>query len=406
MITWLTDNIGTGPYLDIDNANGEYDIIDVRNLVDKSGNKSAEILAIVDLGVDLIRKNKKIVIACDYGMSRSNSIAIGVIAKSKSFSFHEALNLVKDKIRLDHIKPEVLDAVYKVINPQVKVKSEGPRLVITGSSGFLGKALESRLKEKFFVKTVSSKDFDLISGSVYLDFIVKENGIDTIVHLANPRVYTLNKAMGDSLVMLKNVIDVCNLNKIKLLFVSSWEIYSGYEIKELIVNEETPALPKGSYGETKWLSEQLIVHHHNVSNLDYTIFRASPIYGEGSDKPKFIYNFLDRAKRNQTIVTHEYLNGAPNLDLLYVHDFTKAVENCMKVDARGVFNIASGTVLSTKEIAKLVVSTIKSGSKIESTLIDSYYPDIRFDTSKATNELSWSPEVTFKKFINSLAKLS
>ncbi len=45
--------------------------------------------------------------------------------------------------------------------------------------------------------------------------------------------------MGQTLAMLRNVIDVCVSNNIRLVYPSSWEIYSGYA-GTLRVGESVP----------------------------------------------------------------------------------------------------------------------------------------------------------------------
>ncbi|MEO5684449.1 MAG: NAD-dependent epimerase/dehydratase family protein [Chitinophagaceae bacterium] len=403
MINWLTENIGTGPYLAISEISGDFTIIDVRNLVDKDGNKEDEILLKIDEGLNLLNGGKKIVVCCDYGMSRSNSIAAGIIARYQSISFFEAVSLLQKKVPAAGIKVEVLNAVFNAVKTTgFEKKNDVPRILITGGGGFVGTMLAKSLDENFFIKSISSKDVDLINNPVLLDVLVKENEINTLIHLANPRIYTLNKAMGDSMVMLKNVLESCRLNDVKLMYVSSWEVYSGYRSNELLADENTPLFPKGAYGETKWLSEQLIQHYNKLFGMKYSILRSSPVYGSSSDKPKFIYNFIDKARKDEKIMTHNYLNGSPTLDLLHIDDFISAMSKCIDFPGNETFNVGSGKLLSTLQIAELIVRRLKSKSVIDSTGINSYYSNIKMDCSKAMKLLSWKPVNTFQNYLNKI----
>ena len=143
--------------------------------------------------------------------------------------------------------------------------------------------------------------------------------MDCIVHLANPRVYTSNTALGESLSMLKNVIDVCISRDIRMIYPSNSEIYSGCE-GTIHVDESTTPCPRGPYGETKYLSELLIDHNRDTAGLRCAVMRSSPVYGHGSDKPRFLYNFIEKCLRSETVVTHRYRNGKPSLDLMHIDD--------------------------------------------------------------------------------------
>ena len=191
----------------------------------------------------------------------------------------------------------------KLLSPKTK------RLLITGSSGFIGRGLISKIQKKdYLLFTPSREEIDLLQDAVLLDLTVKEKGINTILHLANPRIYTTNKSMGESIVMLKNVLDVCSQNKIRLIYLSGWEVYSGYKSNELWADETLAFCPAGCYGQTKVLCENLIDLYRLKNNLSCLILRSSPVYGIESDRPKFIWNFIYKAKENIEIITHNYIN--------------------------------------------------------------------------------------------------
>ena len=78
-IRWINEYLGTAPAADIvelDNIK----IIDVRDLVDKAGNQSETIKEKIMTGVKYLQSGEKTIVCCDYGISRSNAVAIGIIA--------------------------------------------------------------------------------------------------------------------------------------------------------------------------------------------------------------------------------------------------------------------------------------------------------------------------------------
>lgn len=402
MIGWITDNLGTASFEEMIEKTNIY-VVDVRDMVDKVGNLVNAVKDKIDEALFHLEHGEKVVICCDYGKSRSNAFAVGVLAKALQITFNEALNRVIQATGEKDIKIEVLAAVRKAIEDQKIPYSSTPplatdkRILLTGGSGFIGKALKSRLSKNYQVFAPNRKEIDLTEGLVELDTFVKEKYISHIIHLANPRIYVTNRAMGDSIIMLRNVLDVCRENNVKLIYTSSWEVYSGYRSRFLLASESLPRLPKGPYGETKYLCEMLIEHYfHLYNHLSYVIVRSSPVYGINSDKPKFIYNFIHKAIRGDDIVVHEYLNGFPALDLLHIADMVEALILTVENDVTGPINIGTENSINTTEIAQLIVNMLGSKSIIKHNKIQDFTSNIVMDTSRAVLELGWHAKTNIK----------
>jgi nucleoside-diphosphate-sugar epimerase len=151
------------------------------------------------------------------------------------------------------------------------------------------------------------------------------------------------------------------------------------------------------------MCEKILEYAKINDNLEYQILRFSPIYG-GGDKPKFIYNFIEKALKNETITTHRYLNGYPKLDLLYVVDAISAIKSSIEKDLNGVVNIGSGRGYSTNDVAEMIVKTLKSKSMIQHKKIDDYAPNIVMDTAKAKKLLDWRPVTSLHTGIDAAIK--
>ncbi|MCS6955558.1 MAG: NAD-dependent epimerase/dehydratase family protein [Candidatus Calescibacterium sp.] len=410
MIKWLTNNIGTGSYEKVISLiEPDVDLLDVRDLVDKEGNNVEAIKQKINQGLNSLIGGKKLVICCDYGMSRSNSIAMGIIAKYYGISLLDALNKVKGVVSETDVKLSVLHKVLEVLDNSDKEKQpkiqESKKILITGANGFIGRETIPLLKnDGHLLYTPPRNQLDIEYQNISLSLFVREKQIDTVIHLANPRVYTSVESLGKSLIMLKNILDVCAQNKIRIIYVSGWEVYSGYKSICLYADETLPALPKGTYAETKWLSEQLIEKYHQNYQLNYVILRSSPIYGVGSDKPKFIYNFIDKAIKNEPIITHEYLNGKPSLDLLHIKDFARALQKAIFLPNgfNSSINLGTGNLTSTFEIANMIIRVLSSHSEVTSLKIEDYCACIAMKTDKAQRILSWQPTIDVDSGINEI----
>lgn len=396
-IRWITPDLGTGPALLV-RQEADMNIIDVRDLVDKAGNRSEAVRQKITEGCDSLRTGKKTVVCCDYGISRSNAVAVGILVMHEAIPFEAAVRRVLEATGEKEIKVDPLQAVRMALGIDKKSSQcQRLRVLVTGGNGLIGKPTCEKLAVKFDVIAPRRSELDLQQGSTQLDLLVGEREIDCIVHLANPRIYTSNIALGDTLTMLRNVLDVCVARDIKLIYLSGWEVYSGYRSNYLSADESLPLLPKGPYAETKYLTEMLIEHCRRTQDLRCTMLRSSPVYGIGSDKPKFIYNFIDKIKRSQRIVTHRYNNGVPALDLLYLDDLVSAVTQSVDSNFEGNLNIGTGVTTSTQRIAEILKEMLGAQSKIESTVIDSDTAGIAMDAGKAHKLLDWKPTVSVEQ---------
>lgn len=395
-IKWITLLLGTAPYATIEDGKEDLEIVDVRDLVDKAGNDHEAILKKIKQGVNSLRKGKKTVVCCDYGMSRSNAIAAGILTLSENADFSMMLRKVQKAIGKSQIKLEPLLAVREALGLcQLKKRSEKQgKILITGANGFLGSALCRAIDDSYKVIAPSHSDLDLSHGNTNIGLLADDENVTCIIHLANPRIYTSNVAMGQTLTMLRNVIDVSISFDILLIYISSWEVYSGYA-GTLYADEGTPKLPRGPYGETKYLAEMLIEHACRKNELRCALLRSSPVYGLGSDRPKFIFNFAMKAFDSKDIVTHRYHNGEPGLDLLHIDDLTVAIKMVLDSGFTGTLNLGTGMLTSTRQIAQMIKEKLGSKIGIKSVPIHTHVASIAMESRKAKQKLGWEPKVSF-----------
>lgn len=403
-IRWITPTLGTAPAAEMGQAPADVCVVDVRDLVDKAGNHAEAVSEKITAGRKLLLQGNKVAVCCDYGISRSSAIAAGILAVTESISLEAAVRRVQEATGETEIKLEPLQAVRAAIGkpPDLARTSTDESILITGTSGFLGKATAARLSRTMRVVAPLHAVLDVARGSTQLDVLAGEDNVRTIIHLANPRVYTSNVAMGTSIAMLRNVIDVCVARDIRLVYLSSWEVFSGYR-GTLRADESLPALPRGPYAETKYLCEVLIEHARQHLGLRCALIRSSPVYGPGSDRPRFIYNFMDKAARNESIVTHHYRNGDPALDLLYRDDVVSLILRVAESGFIGCVNAGTGMLTSTYTIAEMLVDRLCSSSRVTRAEIDSDTARIALDCNFAQRVLGWAPVVTLEEGLAALA---
>ncbi len=400
MIHWITDRIGTAARDLAAPTQGVY-LLDVRDLLDRGGNSAAAMRCKLDQGIAALRAGQKVLVCCDEGISRSAVIAAGLLAQFEGMPFDEAVRRVLNRPGEVGIRIELLSVMRAVLGqehgPQRPSTGPSRRILVTGGAGFIGSALVRTIGDRMQVSIPSRGELDLREGSVPLDLWVRDWGIDTIVHLAHPRLYTSSRAMGESVEMLRNVLDVAVHHRTYLVYLSSWEVFSGYESCGLRADESLPPRPRGADGEAKFLCESLIDLARVRHALPVLVLRSGPVYGSGSARPRFMWTFLEKALEGREIVTHRYRNGFPTLDLMHVRDLCRGLALALERRTEGLLHLGTGRGISTAEIARWIVGRVGSRSPIRHEDVEGYAANIMMDTHLAREVLGWTAEIPIEQ---------
>jgi nucleoside-diphosphate-sugar epimerase len=394
VIRWIRERLGTAPYSKL--PDGPWTVIDVRHLVDKAGNAPEPIAALVRSGAEALRGGGIVVVACDFGVSRSNAIAAGILSIVEERTFDAALRDVLDATGETEIKLELALAVRAAVESATVSNDARRSVLVTGAGGFLGSAAAARLREFATVLSPARAELDLEAGAVALADYCRRGNVSQIVHLAYPRRYTDAASSASSMVMLRAILDVCRMLQVRLVFVSGTVVFGGYAADALMADESLPLYPKGVYGETKYVEELLVDLAARRGEIERAVCRFSPVYGPGGERPRFLRTFYDAALRGETITTHRYRNGRPAADLLHVADAVDALARVVQSGRSDVFHVGTGELRSTAAFAETIGRIAGRDVALAEILIDDDIGNVAFPARKARDELDWAPRVTLE----------
>ena len=308
------------------------------------------------------------------------------------------------------------------------------KIIITGGSGFIGGNLVSYfLKKKYFVINIDKLSY---SGNNYSSYdlskknyifiksdINKKNVIIKTLKKYNPSV-VFNLAAethvdrsidGPEPFIKSNINGVFNLleairfynknskQKIKLVHISTDEVYGDLVNTSKRADENYPYKPSSPYAASKASADHLVKSYVRTYNFPAIISNCSNNYGpkQFPEKliPKLIFNILN----NKPLPI--YGKGLNSREWIYVEDHCRALEILSLRGKIGEsYNIGSDSNLTNINLTKLIIKIMKNklpriGSNVKIKFVkDRPGHDIRYalNSKKIQKELKWKPVTTIK----------
>ena len=300
------------------------------------------------------------------------------------------------------------------------------RILITGATGFIGKALitDLMLRDYHVVATVRNENSSVpecrqifVTGDINEKTDWKEtlDGIDVVIHLA-ARVHVMNDSATDPLSEFRkvNVAGTLNLAEQaanagvkRFIFLSTIKVNGERTQKGSKFRETDPPAPKEPYAISKWEAEQGLLAVAEKTGMEVVIIRPPLVYGPG-------------VKANFRSLVKWVKIGVP-LPLGAVHNKRSfvALDNLVNFiilciehprAANEVFLISDGEDVSTTELLQKIaralgkrsfllpvpvgLMTFIAGLMGKNDVANRLFGSLQVDCSKARELLGWKPVVS------------
>lgn len=272
--------------------------------------------------------------------------------------------------------------------------SSSKPVLVTGSSGFVGRHFVRFLREK----QVPVEEFDQAHGDISDQvFLFPELG--HVFHLASqtyvpsswerPLDYYRANVLGTA-----NVLELCRRHSCSLTYVSS-NVYG--TPKYLPVDEKHPVRPSSPYSHSKLLAEEMCRYYAETFQIPVAVLRPVNIYGIGQ-RDDFLIPTILRQILDPETERIRVRDTRPKCDYLYVDDFLRALFCTMNITGFEIYNIGSGSSISVEDIilTALRSAAVSKPYSSENSERKNEIWDVYVDVSKFRKQFGWNPEISFE----------
>lgn len=251
-----------------------------------------------------------------------------------------------------------------MVNHLNKNEESPKRVIILGGNGFVGRALNKKLKDHGVdVLSYSSHELDLVDENATEKLGKEVTETDTIVFLSclTPHrgrdVGTLMKNLS----MANNVSKVVSEKKVsQMIYISSDALY---DTNSNPVNEETKPVLGDLYSYMHLGREIILKEACKHSESPLCILRPVAMFGEGSPHNSYgPVRFENQALNDKKIPL--FGEGEEQRDHLAVEDFAEVIWQCLTNRTEGLLNVATGKSVPFMAVAEKVKSA-HEGVEIE-----------------------------------------
>jgi len=272
------------------------------------------------------------------------------------------------------------------------------KVLITGSSGFIGSHLKKALKN---------------DGVEVIEFSLEENQqitkvedfanlpkVDTVFHLAAVSGYKDSKsnpkqAYEVNVVGTVNVLEYCRKVQAKMIFPSTYVYDKPYEEYK---KETDLTGPTTHYSHTKFLGEELCRFYSRVYKTDTLIIRTSNVYGAGQALKYIVPMIVKSINQNKPLTLTK-----PEVErsYIYIDDVVNAlmVLGKTKTKSGDIFNVAPLKPTSLQKLVSLIEEILNKKAKVGYSG-ESRPHEVslnRYDTSKIKKKIGWEAKINLKQ---------
>ncbi len=282
------------------------------------------------------------------------------------------------------------------------------RVVVTGGTGFVGRAVVSAFRSRGHQVTVVDRQPhpDAVVSSVVgeladpqtLDTALDGGDVAGVVHLA--AITSVLRSMEQpaltyqaNVAVTQMLLEGCRSRGIDRMLMASTNAVVG-DVGHRRVDETVPLAPLTPYGATKAACEMLLSGYAGAYGMATCALRFTNIYGPGMEhKDSFVPRMMRAALSGDTISV--YGDGHQQRDLVHVDDVVAAIVAAWQRRFTGTAIIGAGESVSVLEMIEAVRAVTGCALPVEHVAAKpGEMPAVIVDVGHARDQLGYRPAVS------------
>jgi nucleoside-diphosphate-sugar epimerase len=251
-------------------------------------------------------------------------------------------------------------------------------ILITGTSGFIGKHLLTALIDNFGQENVLALTsvptdqcpFILHEDYTFSNSVFESEGysdkIETII-LAGAFTPKSSRYANDwylcnrNILSLDKVLQVPLPNLKKIIYLSTLDVYGGSEL----ITEQSIVMPATLYGDSKYYGEKFISAFCEARSLICHVLRVGHVYGPGEEAyEKLIPATMKSLLKDEPVQL--WGDGKNTRAFIYIDDVVTAILNSLSVvDSISPVNLVSAQSITIRELLEKIISISKKDCEIK-----------------------------------------
>lgn len=267
-------------------------------------------------------------------------------------------------------------------------------VIVTGASGFLGRAVMKALADRGIdvlgVSRTQSAGIQRVAG------YEKTPQGRVLVHLAEDPVRSQVNARGEAYLKqsVSTISDLLGKGYEQVIYASSSIVYGDRNQTPNSVG--TPALSSDVYCRNKLACESMVLGYGGI------VVRLANLIGPGMSSANVVSEVLQQLSTPGPV---RIRNGDPVRDFLWVEDAGEAIARLIDKPSAGVYNLGSGRGISILELARLLLDAAgQPDREIEHTGPGGPISVNVLDISETTARLDWTPRTSIRDGLARLVK--
>jgi len=310
---------------------------------------------------------------------------------------------------------------------------DGAKILVTGGCGLIGSSTIDQLLTNFSPARIIILDnlargsldnveqalkdprVTLIRGDIRDRDTVRQAtaGVDAVIHMAALRITACAAEPREAMEVMCdgtfNVIEAAQLAGVKKVVAASSASIYGLAESFPTREDHHPYNNQTWYGTSKVMLEGLLKSFHSMYGLPYVALRYFNVYGPRMDihgkYTEVLIRWMERIAAGQAPLI--FGDGLQTMDFVYIDDVARSNVLALRSDASDeVFNVASGTETSLRDLAGALLEVMESNLAPEFGPERSVNPVSRrlASTEKAERLLGFKAEVGLHQGLHTLVK--